>query len=93
MRGATAADVAKELHAHVVKHIRRAGGKWTLGTVVGFVAGSPPVFSITLRGSSTIIEGVYGSDTYLPNLSAGFPTAVVLIGDHGDLFVACGYQS
>lgn len=85
-RGSTAEDVAHAVHAHAVKQVRRAGG-WTTGLVVAFAGTAPPTVSVTLAGSSTQIDGVAYSDQFNPAAYSSFPTVVILVGKHGDLFV------
>lgn len=82
-RGATAADLAKEIHAHAVKQIRRKGGT-TLGTLINY---SGTTVTITLKGSSTDIPGVRYQDTFIPSSYSSQPTVIVTVTGDGDIYV------
>jgi hypothetical protein len=86
MRGATAQELAKAVHAHAIKQVRRSGG-----TVIGFMVDddptAPPTVSVTLRGSSEQIDGVRYVDTFIPTNYSGIPKVVIQVTGDGDLLV------
>lgn len=88
-RGVTAEELAKEIHRHVLKHIKRKGSYKT-GTVVSVDGTVPPTLTVLFPGSATPVAGITYGESYSP---VGNDTVVMLPGDHGDWFVVDGFAS
>lgn len=89
MKGATAEELAKEIHRHIVKHVKRQG-VYKTATVVSVDGTVPPSLTIMFAGSSTPVSGIIYGESYEP---VGNDTVVLLRGDHGDWYVSDGFAS
>ena len=83
MRGASPEDVAREVHEHAVRQVRRKGGM-AYGFMTDF---SGTTVTVALRGSSTTIPGVRYIDTFVPSSYSTIPEVVLMLTGDGDIVV------
>lgn len=82
----TPEELAKEIHAHAVRQLRKKGGL-SKGFMVAFTGTVPPTCSVTLRGSSEQVDGVRYVDTFNPSQYASFPEVIIGLSGDGDIWV------